>query len=221
VDKDNELLGVAYYRVSSVRQGQSGLGLAAQRQIVQAFMEHRGILLQEFVEQASGRRDDRPVLAEALALCRKRKATLVLARLDRLFRRVSFVSRLLDTGVDFVCCEYPSKDKFWIQIQSAFAEEEARKISNRTKLALAAARARGVKLGETGKILAARHKQEAMTTARGLAPIVEELRDAGITTVRGVAASLNEREIASPGGTRWHYRSTWKLLKRLKIHRGN
>jgi DNA invertase Pin-like site-specific DNA recombinase len=215
VEKEKQLLGVAYYRVSSVRQGQSGLGLAAQRQIVQGFIEHRGVLLQEFVEQASGRRDDRPVLAEALALCRKRKATLVLARLDRLSRRVSFVSRLLDTGVDFVCCEYPSKDKFWIQIQSAFAEEEARKISNRTKLALAAARARGVTLGATGKILAARHKNEAMATAQSYAPVVEELQRAGITTVRGIAAALNERGVASPGGGRWHYRSTWKLLKRL------
>lgn len=215
MDKENQLLGVAYYRVSTVRQGQSGLGLEAQRQIVKAFVEHRGTLLEEFVEQASGRRDDRPVLAEALALCRKRKATLVLARLDRLSRRVSFVSRLLDTGVDFVCCEYPSKDKFWIQIQSAFAEEEARKISNRTKLALAAAKARGVELGRTGKVLALRHKEEALTTARTYAEVIEELRAAGIVTVRGVMASLNERGVLSPGGTQWHYRSTWKLLNRL------
>ena len=210
---------MAYYRVSTVRQGQSGLGLEAQRQTVEAFMAPRGVLLTEFVEQASGRKNDRPILAEALALCRKRKATLVLARLDRLSRRLSFVANLLDAGVNFVCCEYPEKDRFWIQIQSVFAEREAQLISQRTKSSMqAAARLRGVKYGETAKVLAARHRKEAIATARRYAPVIEELRHAGVTTVRGVAAALNERGVTSPGGARWHYRSAWKLLKRLEIN---
>jgi hypothetical protein len=139
---------VAYLRVSTARQGVSGLGLEAQRATVDAFArQHGGTVVGSFIEVENGKRSDRPELAKALEAARKAKATLVFAKLDRLSRNVAFIANLMDAGVDFVACDQPFASRLTLHILAAVAEDEARRISERTKAALAAAKARGVKLG--------------------------------------------------------------------------
>ena len=139
---------VAYLRVSTDKQGRSGLGLEAQRAAVAAHVDGtRGQIVSEFVEVESGRRKDRPQLAAALDACRALRAILVIAKLDRLARNVAFVSNLMESGVEFVAADMPTVNRLTIHILAAVAEEEARMISARTKAALAAAKARGVRLG--------------------------------------------------------------------------
>ena len=139
---------VSYVRVSTERQGKSGLGLDAQRTAVNTYIAgERGELLQEHREIESGKKDDRPQLTAALAACRKHKAVLVIAKLDRLARRVSFISALMDGDVDFVACDFPQANRLTLHILAAVAEHEREMISQRTRSALQAARIRGVKLG--------------------------------------------------------------------------
>jgi len=207
---------VAYYRVSTTRQGESGLGLEAQQSAVENFLRGRGEILAEFVEVESGKKVRRPQLDEALRLCRKAKATLVIAKLDRLARNVHFISGLMEAGVDFRAVDAPSKDRFILHIQAAFAEEEARRISERTKAALAAAKARGVEIGTTAKALAVKYRSEAVDRAQDYRNTIDSLRLQGITTVRGIRDHLNLLEIPSPAGGKWHLPNTSKLLTRLK-----
>src|SRR5215212_5938451 len=139
---------ISYCRVSTDQQGRSGLGLEAQQSAVaQHVASVGGRIVGEFVEVESGRRNDRPQLAAALEACRKRRAVLVIAKLDRLARNVAFVSGLMESGVEFVAADMPTVTKLTVHILAAVAEEEARMISARTKVALQAAKARGVKLG--------------------------------------------------------------------------
>ena len=137
---------VAYYRVSTQRQGQSGLGLEAQQAAVTAFTKDQAIIA-EFTEIESGRKNNRPQLAEALALAKKHKAILVIAKLDRLARNVHFISGLLESNVQFIAADMPEADRTFLQMAAVFAEWEAKKISERTKSALQMAKARGTKLG--------------------------------------------------------------------------
>ena len=139
---------VSYIRVSTKAQGNSGLGLEAQRSAVGAFADSRGANIQaEYREVETGKKKDRPELTKALAHCRRSKATLVVAKLDRLARNVAFTSALMESDVDFVACDNPHANRLTIHILAAVAEAEAVAISERTKAALAAAKARGVKLG--------------------------------------------------------------------------
>lgn len=209
---------VCYYRVSTQRQGQSGLGLEAQGSSVAAFLAQRGgEVVGEFTETESGKRaSNRPKLAEAMELCRRNRAILVIAKLDRLARNVHFISGLLESGVNFIAVDQPTKDRFMLHVQAAFAEEEARRISIRTKEALAAAKRRGVDIGATGRVLAKRHKTGALEKARGYAGVVRVARACGARTTKEVAAELNRREVSSPGGGRFHYSNTYKLLQRLR-----
>lgn len=206
---------VAYYRVSTQRQGESGLGLEAQKSAVEAFVRGKGEIVAEFVEVESGKKVRRPQLDEALRLCRKTKATLVIAKLDRLARNVHFISGLMEAGVAFRAVD-SAKDPFILHIIAAFAEEEARLISNRTKIALSAARDRGVDLGATGRILAAKYKAEAIDRAETYRCIIEELRARGIVKVRDIRDELNAMGVPSPAGGRWHLPSTQKLISRLR-----
>ena len=139
---------IAYYRVSTEQQGMHGNGMAAQRKAVEDYLNGgRWKLVAEFTEVESGKRSDRPELAKAIAACKKHRAKLVIAKLDRLSRNVHFISGLMERKIDFVACDMPSANAFMINIYAAVAQEERRMISDRTKAGLAAARARGVKLG--------------------------------------------------------------------------
>ncbi len=142
---------VTYLRVSTDRQGQSGLGLEAQRAAVASYVADKA-LLGEFVEVESGRKDDRPQLSAALALCRQHKARLVIAKLDRLARSVALVSGLMESGVEFVAADMPQANRFMLHVMAAVAEHEREMISQRTRAALAAAKARGTRPGATHEI---------------------------------------------------------------------
>ena len=212
---------ISYLRVSTDAQGQSGLGLEAQRQAVADYLNGGSwTLIDEFVEVESGKRNDRPVLADAIAAARKAKATLVLAKMDRLGRRASYVLNLLDnSGIDFRFVEMPHASKLEIGIRAVVAEEEGRAISARTKAALAAAKARGVKLGNPD-FAAARAKGIAMKKAaaderaESLLPVIRELQAAGAKTLRDLAAALNARDIPTPRGGKWYASSVRNVLVR-------
>jgi len=213
----DKLRCVCYYRVSTQRQGESGLGLEAQKRAVEAFLRLRnGETLREFTEVESGRKSARPQLGEALTLCRKEKATLVIAKLDRLARNVHFISGLLESGVLFLAADQPTKDRFMLHVQAAFAEEEARRISERTKAAMLSAKIRGVEIGATGRALAIRHREEAIRQAEGYRQIIEKLRLGGISGTRKLRDALNLAGVRSPGGGCWHLPNTHRLIRRLE-----
>ena len=152
---------VAYYRVSTAKQGRSGLGLAAQKDKIQKFSEERGAVIAEFTEIESGRRDQRCVLWEAIEYAKQNDAKLVIARLDRFSRNVSFISKIMDEGIELTIAEMPDATTFQLHIFAALAQEERRLISERTKAALAQAKKRGVVLGRNGAVLAQRNRDLA------------------------------------------------------------
>lgn len=217
---------IAYYRVSTKRQGQSGLGLEAQRKAVSDFLGLRDhLLVNEFVETESGTRNDRPQLDEALEACRLHQAKLVIAKLDRLARNASFLLSLRDAGVDFVCCDMPDANRLTVGILAMVAEDEAERISQRTKAALAAAKERGVKLGEAGsKNLSnrlegsrkgnIRKTEKADQTALTLSNVVVPLRNQGLS-LRAIARHLNEASIPTARGGSWQPPQVRRLLDRL------
>jgi DNA invertase Pin-like site-specific DNA recombinase len=208
---------VAYYRVSTDRQGRSGLGLEAQRDSVRHhLLRENGSLVVEFVEVESGKRNDRPQLALALAAAKKAKATLIIAKLDRLARNVYFISGLMESGVDFVAADNPHANRLMIHMLAAFAEHEREQISNRTKGALAAAKARGTRLGRHGaEVLAPAHRQDALERAAKLAPVLAELSGAGLSAGR-IATELTRRGISTPRGGHWHAQTVLRVLKRIE-----
>ena len=160
---------IAYHRVSTDRQGRSGLGLEAQQAAVRSYLDGgAGQLVGEFTEIESGHKNERPELAEALTFCKKHKATLLIARLDRLARNVHFISGLMETKVRFIACDMPEATPFMLHIYAAAAQEEARAISARTKAALQAAKARGVRLGRNAERLAPANKAAAVERAKNL-----------------------------------------------------
>lgn len=215
---------VAYYRVSTDRQGQSGLGLDAQRTAVAKYIADAE-LVAEFTEIESGRNNDRIQLAQALALAKKSKATLIIAKLDRLARNVHFISGLLESGVSFICADSPEADRTWLQMSAVFAEWEARKISERTKSALQVAKARGVKLGcPTPQVGSAAGNAVIQTRANNyadrVAPIVRDvIAVSGASTLRELATELSTRGIQTPrGNTEWAASQVNALIKRLNIN---
>ena len=182
---------IPYYRVSTRRQARSGLGLEAQQAAVQDYQSREGAtVLSAYTEVETGKRADRPELAKALAHARRAKATLVVAKLDRLARNVAFTSALLEAGVEFICCDNPHANRLTIHILAAVAEDEARRISDRTKAALAAAKRRGVKLG------AARPESRNLTDSarrkgtEAAAKVVQEQADEAYADLRDFLADL-------------------------------
>jgi DNA invertase Pin-like site-specific DNA recombinase len=201
---------VAYYRVSTDRQGDSGLGLDAQRKAVGDYLNGgKWVLAAKFTEVETGKRsDNRPELAAALAACRKLKAKLIVAKLDRLSRNVAFITALMSSGVEFVAADMPHANKMTLQVLAVFAEHERDLISARTKQALAAARERGVKLGgpnivQVAKLGAATNRANADRFAANTLPIIREIQASGVTTLRGIARALNARGVRSARGTPW------------------
>jgi DNA invertase Pin-like site-specific DNA recombinase len=201
-------------RVSTERQGASGLGLEAQREAVTCYLNGGAwTLIAEVVEVESGKRNDRPKLAEAIRLCRLHGATLVVAKLDRLARNVAFVSALMESGIDFVAVDFPQANRLTIHIIAAVAEHEAAMISQRTKAALQAAKARGKKLGGfRGAVIteearrASREAAQAKARARAadLMPVIEEIRECGVTSLNGIADALTSKGIPTArGGAVW------------------
>ncbi len=222
---------IAYYRVSTDRQGRSGLGLEAQREAVARYVVGAGgTVVTEFEEVESGRRSDRPQLAAALAACRARRATLVIAKLDRLARNARFLLSVVEGSGEggVVFCDLPTVPpgpvgKFLVTQMAAVAELEAGLISQRTRAALAAAKARGVRLGNprlragatgTARAAAAARSARARARAADLLPLVEQARRAGATTLRELAAALTARGVPTPAGGRhaWHPQQVRRLL---------
>lgn len=213
---------IAYYRVSTDRQGQSGLGLDAQRAAV---AQHVGDqeLVAEFTEVESGRKSDRVQLAYAMSLAKRTKAVLVIAKLDRLARNVHFISGLLESGVPFVCADMPEADRTFLQMSAVFAEWEARKISERTKAALAMAKARGTRLGSPTPMAGSkagieRIQANADAYIQRVEPIVRDIiAKTGAKTLREIAAELTDRGIETPRGNfAWGVSQVSNLMK--KIH---
>jgi DNA invertase Pin-like site-specific DNA recombinase len=164
---------VGYYRVSTAKQGASGLGLEAQREAVRRHATSaRGVIVANFTEIESGKRNDRPQIAAALAACRARKATLVIAKLDRLARNVAFISNLMESGVDFVACDNPNANRLTIHILAAIAEHERAMISERTKAALAAAKASRSSSASQGKASRSARSPGASTPSNCAPPAV-------------------------------------------------
>jgi DNA invertase Pin-like site-specific DNA recombinase len=211
---------VAYHRVSTDRQGRSGLGLEAQRKAVMDFTAGNGwTLIAEYTEVESGRRNDRPQLVEALKACRKHKATLVIAKLDRLARNVAFVSNLMEAGVDFVAADMPHANRLTIHILAAVAEHEREAISNRTKVALAAAKTRGTRLGNPSPAKAielggAATRAKAEQFAANVRPIIEDIRRAGVDSCNGIAKALNARGVKAARGGLWSSRTVANVMTR-------
>jgi DNA invertase Pin-like site-specific DNA recombinase len=213
---------VSYIRVSTDAQGRSGLGLEAQRAAVKASLNGGSWkIVGEFVEVESGKRAKRPELEAALAACKKHRAKLIVAKLDRLARNTKFLLTLLDSGVEVLFCDMPqvagAMGRFTVTQMAAVAELEAGLISERTKAALAAAKERGVELGANGKKLAAQFKAEADERA-------EALRDTFVDFVkrrysfRGMADELTRRKIAAPNGSAaWNYKTAQRMVKRLSL----
>ncbi len=217
------MLYVAYYRVSTDRQGRSGLGLDAQAAAVAAYVEGRGELVDTFTEIEGHRTAaaDRPELLKALALCRQRRAILIIAKLDRLARDVHFISGLLKSGVEFVAADMPHASKFEIHIRAALAEEERERISIRTKEALASAKRRGIKLGNprpetTAHTLPAGRATAARNAAAHRAqvqPLITELHGQGLG-LSAIARELNRRSIPTARGRQWEAATVKGILKR-------
>ena len=207
---------IAYYRVSTARQGHSGLGLEAQQEAVTQYASNHGYeLVKSYTEIESGRKKQRPQLQAAQDACKKQKATLIIAKLDRLARNVHFISTLIEAKVDFVAVDNPQANKLMLHMLAAFAEHESDIIRTRIREALAAAKRRGVHLGRHGKTLAKQNQQKALTFSISLRPRLEALQSEGITSLRAQAAALNQAQIPSFDGGKWHKTSVNRVRKRL------
>jgi DNA invertase Pin-like site-specific DNA recombinase len=224
---------ISYLRVSTDRQGKSGLGLEAQRAAVTDFLNGgRWKLVKEFVEVESGKRADRPQLDAALKACRLHGAKLVIAKMDRLSRNAHFLLGLEEAGIDFVAADNSTANRLTVGIMAMVAEEEGRQISARTKAALQAAKARGTKLGGrrlsktdgqpvtiTAEMRAAgiaARQQRSTSRAVDIAPTIKSLQAAGATSLRAIAAALNEQGIPTArGGGQWSAVQVARVLERI------
>lgn len=219
---------VSYLRVSTSKQGQSGLGLEAQQTSIQAFTrQKKATVLQTFIEIESGKNNERPELAKAIHLSRVTGSTLVIAKLDRLSRNACFLLTLRDSGVKFVAADMPEANDLTIGIMALVAEQEREAISKRTKEALQAAKARGIRLGNPNGATALKRaskgnvaglkaiREKADKHAQNLKPVIEALRSEGILTLGAIARELNERGMLTPRGGRWHKSSVRNLCSRI------
>jgi DNA invertase Pin-like site-specific DNA recombinase len=221
---------VAYYRVSTEAQGRSGLGLEAQRQAVETLCASRGwSIIEAFTEVESGKRTDRPKLAKALHHAQVTGATLIIAKLDRLSRNAAFLLQLQDSGAKFIAADMPEACNLTVGIMALVAQQEREAISKRTKDALAAAKARGTKLGNPNGAAALRRagkgnaasvvsiKAGADAFAQKLASVVAKLQAEGHTSLPALAQQLNAGGFQTARGGKWHPSSIRNLLQRLAV----
>lgn len=223
---------VTYFRVSTRKQGRSGLGLEAQQASVNSFLNTPdGICFRkkvaELVEVESGKLSSRPKLAEALALCRSYNATLVIAKLDRLSRNLNFVTNLMESKVSFIAADMPTANKFTVHIMASVAEQEADMIAERTKKAMRTAKEKGTLLGRRDAAIAAFHSkgakisaevrsEKAMTKCNDLLPVINAIRAEGATSLRRIAQVMSERELVTPrGGYKWTATQVARILQRV------
>jgi DNA invertase Pin-like site-specific DNA recombinase len=213
-------------RVSTARQGRSGLGLDAQRQAVTDYLDGgRWRLLGEYVEIESGKDGDRPQLAAALHQAKVTGATLIVAKLDRLSRDLAFLANLQKSGVRFLAADMPEANELTIHVMAALAQHERRMISDRTRQALAAAKRRGVMLGNPhgaaplrragkgNRDAVAAIKTQAAQRAQDVRVVIDDIRRTGITTLQGIADELNAREIETARGGRWYPTTVRNVLR--------
>jgi DNA invertase Pin-like site-specific DNA recombinase len=224
----NKLKYVSYLRVSTQKQGHSGLGLEAQREIIRNYL-HEKTPITEFIEVESGRKKDRPKLKEALDLCRKTGATLIVAKLDRLARNVSFLSNLLETDVEIIFCDFPQANKMVLHILSAISQYEAELTASRTKSALAAKKARGYKLGNPEHLLD-KHQQAIQNSImtcktkadnnpnnkRAVAMLRTLVKEEH--TLKEMADILNREGFVTSKGACFTKATVYKLIKRYHLN---
>lgn len=219
---------VAYYRVSTQRQGRSGLGIEAQRAAIARFAEAEGIsIIGQFTEIETGKGADaldrRPQLADALATAHKQRCPVLVAKLDRLSRDVAFIAGLMVQRVPFIVAELGADaDPFMLHLYAALAEKERRLISERTRSALASRKVNGAKLGNPSNAAEAAAKgraiaiQQADKFAAIVLPIVTSIRNAGVTSLRGIAVALNNRGVRSARGGQWQVSNVRNILARAR-----
>lgn len=220
---------VAYHRVSTAQQGVSGLGLQAQEKAIQDFTEQRGgEILDSFTEVESGKNNDRPKLKEALHLAKVTGSTLVIAKLDRLSRNAAFLLTLRDSGVKFIAADLPDANDLTVGVMALVAQQEREATSKRTKDALAAAKARGVQLGNPNGAAALRRagkgneagiaaiKSRASRHAMDLKPVIEAIQAEGLTSLGDIAKALNNRGFLTRRGGQWHKTTVKNLMARIK-----
>lgn len=210
---------IAYYRVSTAEQGQSGLGLEAQKSSVEKFVESsNGKIIEQFTEVESGKRNDRPELDKALKLAKKHKAVLIIAKLDRLSRNLAFIATLQDAGVKFVCVDMPEANETMIQFMAIFAQHERKMISQRTKEGLQAAKARGKVLGNPNLTLNNnKFVQESMVFAEGLRTTLTGFKKQGLSQ-RAMVEELNKTGVKTMRSKQWHLLQLQNVLKRLELN---
>jgi DNA invertase Pin-like site-specific DNA recombinase len=212
---------IGYFRVSTGRQGINGNGIISQKKIVRRFVDgQQGVLEKEFAEVETGKKttEGRPQLAAALEYCKRNKARLVIAKLDRLARNAEFLLRLQNSGVDFVCCDCPNADRFTVGILALVAQRERELISERTRLGLAAAKSKGVKLGTPNPeravaAMATANKTAKTEFAAKVLPVIEEIRSAGVQTLQGICDCLNRRGISTRTGKTWFPATVRNILQ--------
>lgn len=208
---------------STDKQGKSGLGLEAQRKAILDYLNGgRWELVQEFVEVESGKHNGRPQLAAALAACKKHRARLVIAKLDRLSRNLAFIAALMESGVEFTAVDNPHANKLTVHILAAVAQHEREVISERSKAALAAAKARGRQLGnprlsEAAKRGTAAVKANARQFAANVLPIIEEIERSGVTSHNAIATKLNERNVRTARDGTWTHVQVGAVLRRFEV----
>jgi DNA invertase Pin-like site-specific DNA recombinase len=216
---------VSYIRVSTQRQGQSGLGLEAQRDAVATFCRENGSeLLEEFQEVESGKKADRPILRQAIARAKAAKALLVIGKLDRLARNVAFIANLMESGCEFTAADMPHANRLTVHIMAAVAEDEARRISERTKAALAAYKARGGRLGAANPRCQKFNRQASMKGAKRTASLARvanaepkaiaiRMRSSGMS-LSAIARELNGSGVFSRTGRAWSAMQVSRILQR-------
>lgn len=205
---------VAYFRVSTEKQGKSGLGLAAQRTLIERFLSDGDEVIAEFVEVQSGKNDERVELWKAIAHAKKQDAKILIAKLDRFSRKVSFIAGIMEQGIGLVVAEMPHATDFQLHIFAALAQEERRLISERTRNALAEAKKRGVELGKNGKALAAKHRQEADARADALRPVIMPMVEDGLS-FREIARRLNRMGYKTARGRKFFTQQVAMIARRL------